>query len=174
IYQALSWKNIKAMTISTAETSGTILMIVVGSALFGWVLGRERAPQLVADAVLSLTDNPIVFLIMLNVLLLVIGTFMDVTPSILILVPIIAPMAEQYGLSPVHLGIVVIFNLLIGLLTPPVGLVLFVVSSVTGVSLGTVIRGVLPFFIPLLTVLILITFFPFFTEWLPGLFGSLG
>ena len=174
LYRTLTWTNIKSMLVSTAETGGVILLIVAASALFGWVLGRERAPQLIADAMLSFTTNPIVFLLILNVMLLVIGTFMDVTPSILILVPILAPMAESYGLSPVHLGTVIIFNLLIGLLTPPVGMVLFVLSSVTGVSLERVTKGALPFFIPLLIVLMLITFFPFFTEWLPGLLGSLG
>lgn len=174
LYRSLTWPNIKSMLMSTAETSGVILLIVAASALFGWVLGRERAPQLIAEAMLAVTTNPVVFLLILNVLLLLIGTFMDVTPSILILVPILAPMAEVYGLSPVHLGIVVIFNLLIGLLTPPVGLVLFVLSSVTDVPLERVTKGVLPFFIPLLLALGLITFFPFFTEWLPGLFGSLG
>ncbi|MFA4897818.1 MULTISPECIES: TRAP transporter large permease [Microbacterium] len=173
-YRALTWKNIKTMLRSTAETSGVVMLIVAASALFGWVLTRERAPQLVAEAMLSITTNPVVFLLLLNILLLIVGAFMDVTPAILILVPLIAPMAGDYGLSPIHLGIVIIFNLLIGLLTPPVGLVLFVLSSVTGVSVQQVTKGVLPFFIPLLGALVLITYFPFLATWLPGLLGMGG
>lgn len=173
-YRALRGGGLRNIIYSTIETSGSVLIIVAAAALFGWVLARERAPQLAAEAILSVTTNPIVFLLLVNVLLLIVGAVLEPTAAILILVPVLAPVAEQFGLHPMHMGMVIIFNLMLGLLTPPVGLVLFVLSSVTDIPVSQVIRGVLPFFIPLLIVLALVTFVPFFTTWLPGLFGFAG
>lgn len=168
-YRALNRRNLSTVVAATVETGGSVLLIVCAAALFGWVLARERAPQAAAETILAITTNPIVFLILLNLLLLVVGAVLEPTAAILVLVPVLAPVAVQFGLDPLHVAMIIIMNLLLGLLTPPVGLVLFVLSSVTEIPVATVIRGVLPFYLPLLGVLLLITFVPFFTTWLPGL-----
>ncbi|BAU33313.1 TRAP transporter large permease [Microcella alkaliphila] len=170
-YQRMNGANLKYVLRTTLETSGSVLIIVAAASLFGWVLAREQAPQRAAELILGITTNPIVFLLLLNILLLIVGAIIEPTAAILILVPVLAPVATQYGLDPLHVGAIVIFNLMIGLLTPPVGLVLFVLSSVTDIPVSKVIKGVMPFFIPMVLVLLLITFFPFFTTWLPGLLG---
>lgn len=170
-YQRMNGANLKYVLRTTLETSGSVLIIVAAASLFGWVLAREQAPQRAAELILGITTNPIVFLLLLNIFLLIVGAVIEPTAAILILVPVLAPVATQYGLDPLHVGAIVIFNLMIGLLTPPVGLVLFVLSSVTDIPVSKVIKGVMPFFIPLVLVLLLITFFPFFTTWLPGLLG---
>lgn len=170
-YQRMNGANLKYVLRTTLETSGSVLIIVAAASLFGWVLAREQAPQRAAELILGITTNPIVFLLLLNILLLIVGAVIEPTAAILILVPVLAPVATQYGLDPLHVGAIVIFNLMIGLLTPPVGLVLFVLSSVTDIPVSKVIKGVMPFFVPLVLVLLLITFFPFFTTWLPGLLG---
>lgn len=150
VYGNFTWPKVRHALVTAVETTGGVLIIVAGAALFGWVLAREQAPQLAADVLLSITDRPIVFLI---------------------LVPVLLPVAEVFGLSPVHFGIMIIFNLLIGLLTPPVGLVLFVLSSVTKYPVTTVIKGTLPFFVPMLATLVLISVVPFLSLWLPSLLG---
>ena len=172
-YKAMTWRKMYRTLLTTVETSGSVLLIVAAAALFGWVLAREQAPQVAANLILDLTNQPIVFLILVNVLLLIVGCVLEPTAAILILVPVLAPVAETFGIDPVHLGIMVIFNLLIGLITPPVGLVLFVLSSVTKASVPTVIKGILPFFAPMVVTLLIITFLPVMTLGLPTLLGFL-
>lgn len=153
----------------TTATTGTIMLIVAAASLFSWVIAREQGPATVAAALTNLTDKPWVFLLLLNFILLVIGTVLEPVAALLITVPILLPVAVQYHINPLHLGIVMIFNLVLGLLTPPVGLVLYVLSSVTGAPLVVVIRGTIPFLIPLLITLIIITCFPAISTWLPSL-----
>ena len=172
-YKAMTWRKMYRTLLTTVETSGSVLLIVAAAALFGWVLAREQAPQVAANLILDLTNQPIVFLILVNVLLLIVGCVLEPTAAILILVPVLAPVAETFGIDPVHLGIMVIFNLLIGLITPPVGLVLFVLSSVTKASVPTVIKGILPLFAPMVVTLLIITFLPVMTLGLPTLLGFL-
>ena len=150
-----------------------MLLIVAAAALFGWVLAREQAPQVAANLILDITNQPIVFLILVNVLLLLVGCVLEPTAAILILVPVLLPVAETFGIDPVHFGIMVIFNLLIGLITPPVGLVLFVLSSVTKAPVPVVIKGILPFFVPMVTTLLFITCVPAVTLGLPVRLGCL-
>jgi tripartite ATP-independent transporter DctM subunit len=170
-YRALTWKSLRRMLIATVETSGSVLLIVASAGLFAWVLARERAPQLAADLILGISDNPLFFLLLVNVLLLIVGAVLEPAAAILILVPVLAPAAEVLGVDPVHFGIMVIFNLTLGLLTPPVGIVLFVLSSATGAPVAEAIRGVIPFYIPMLAVLIMLAMIPSLTTWLPSLFG---
>lgn len=170
-YGAMHWQNIKRVLQATVETTGSVLIIVCAAALFGWVLARERVPQLAGEYIFSLTENPIVFLLLLNLLLFIIGAIIEPTAAILVLVPVLAPVATLYGLDPLHVGMVIIFNLMMGLLTPPVGLVLFVLSSVTEIPVARIIRGVIPVYLPLVAVLLLISFIPFFTTWLPSVLG---
>ncbi|SDI48322.1 TRAP transporter, DctM subunit [Arthrobacter subterraneus] len=172
-YRMLSWRKIYRTLLTTVETSGSVLLIVAAAALFGWVLAREQAPQVAANLILEITNQPIVFLILVNILLLLVGCVLEPTAAILILVPVLLPVAETFGIDPIHLGIMVIFNLLIGLITPPVGLVLFVLSSVTRAPVPTVIKGILPFFAPMVLTLLIITFVPALTVGLPTLLGFL-
>ena len=168
-YRTINWRSLRRVLTNTVETGGSVLLIVCAAALFGWVLSREQAPQVVADLIFEITTHPVVFLILLNIMLLIIGAVLEPTAAILILVPVLSPVAAMFGLDPLHMAMIVIFNLMLGLLTPPVGLVLFVLSSVTDFSVTQVIRGVAPFYGVLLVVLALITFFPFFSTWLPGI-----
>jgi tripartite ATP-independent transporter DctM subunit len=170
-YGNLGWEKVRYALSTSVETVGGVLIIVAGAALFGWVLAREQAPQLAAELILHITDRPLVFLILANILLLIVGAVLEPTSAILILAPVLVPVAEAFGLSPIHFGTMMIFNLMIGLLTPPVGLVLFVLSSVTKYPVTTVIRGALPFFVPMLVTLLLIAFIPVLSLWLPGLLG---
>ncbi|WP_029089338.1 TRAP transporter large permease [Brevibacterium album] len=170
-YGNLGWEKVRYALATSVETVGGVLIIVAGAALFGWVLAREQAPQVAADLILQITDRPLVFLILANILLLIVGAVLEPTSAILILAPVLVPVAEAFGLSPIHFGTMMIFNLMIGLLTPPVGLVLFVLSSVTKHPVTTVIRGTVPFFVPMLVTLLLIAFIPMLSLWLPGLLG---
>ena len=167
-YRSLSFKALHGVLLKTTTTTGSIMLIVAAAGLFGWVIAREQGPQAVTEAMLQFTDNPIVFLLLINVALLITGMLLEPVAGLLITVPVLMPAALEFGIDPLHLGIVMILNLVLGLLTPPVGLVLYVLSSVTGASVQTVTRGTLPFLIPLLITLLLITFIPAFSLWLPG------
>lgn len=171
-YRSLSFRSFRGVLIKTATTTGTIMLIVAAAGLFGWVIAREQGPQAVTEAMLQFTDNPIVFLLLINVVLLITGMVLEPVAGLLITVPVLLPAAIEFGIDPLHLGIVMILNLVLGLLTPPVGLVLYVLSSVTGSSVQTVTRGTVPFLIPLLITLLLITFIPAFSLWLPGLLAK--
>jgi tripartite ATP-independent transporter DctM subunit len=172
VYKSLSFKAFHGVLIKTATTTGSIMLIVAAAGLFGWVIAREQGPQAVTEAMLQFTDNPIVFLLLINVVLLLTGMLLEPVAGLLITVPVLLPAAVEFGIDPLHLGIVMILNLVLGLLTPPVGLVLYVLSSVTGASVQTVTRGTVPFLIPLLITLLLITFIPGFSLWLPGLMAD--
>jgi tripartite ATP-independent transporter DctM subunit len=168
-YRSLSFKAFRGVLIKTATTTGSILLIVAAAGLFGWIIAREQGPQAVTEAMLQFTDNPIVFLLLINVALLITGMILEPVAGLLITVPVLLPAAVEFGIDPLHLGIVMILNLVLGLLTPPVGLVLYVLSSVTGSPVQTVTRGTIPFLIPLLITLLLVTFIPAFSLWLPSL-----
>jgi tripartite ATP-independent transporter DctM subunit len=170
-YRTLKWADFRNIFVSTASTTGVVMFIVASASVFGWVLGREQVPQTLTTSILSLTDSPIVFLILLNIVLLIVGMILEPNSAILIIVPVILPAAAALDISPIHLGSVVILNLMIGLLTPPVGLVLYVLSSVTNIPFSQVARGTLPFLVPLILILILVTFIPALTMWLPSIFG---
>lgn len=171
-YRSLSFKAFRGVLVKTTTTTGSIMLIVAAAGLFGWVIAREQGPQAVTEAMLQFTDNPIVFLLLVNVVLLMTGMILEPVAGLLITVPVLLPAAIEFGIDPLHLGIVMILNLVLGLLTPPVGLVLYVLSSVTGSTVQTVTRGTVPFLIPLLITLLLITFIPAFSLWLPGLLGK--
>lgn len=156
---------------ATLETTGSVMLIIASAGLLGWILTRERAASILAEWLVGFIDSPLVFLILVNLMLLVVGAVLEPTAAILILVPVLGPVAVGFGVDPLHFGMVVILNLMLGLLTPPVGLVLFVMSSVTRIPVPDVIRSVLPFFLPLLVVLLLITFVPAISTFVPGLFG---
>lgn len=169
IYRTLSMRQFWEVLHQTVATTGTIMMIVAAAGFFGWIIAREQGPQALSQLLTSLTTDKWVFLLLLNLFLLIIGTLLEPVSALLILVPILMPVALAYKVDLTHLGMVMIFNLVIGLLTPPIGLVLYILSTVTGVSLQKVIRGTIPFLIPLLVVLVVITYVPQLSTWLPEL-----
>lgn len=168
-YRELTWAKLISAALETLRASSAILLIVAVAALFGWVLSVEQVPQAMTKVMLSISTEPWVLLLLVNVLLLVVGMFLDSTTAILVIAPIIAKPLMAAGVDPVHLGMVVIFNLMIGLLTPPMGLALFLVADIAKVRMQDVLREMLPFYVPLVVTLLLITFVPAITLWLPRL-----
>ncbi|UQV53749.1 TRAP transporter large permease [Corynebacterium pseudodiphtheriticum] len=171
VYKNFNFRNIRDVLVNSVETTGSILLIVASASLFGWVLAREQAPQIFGQLIFEITDKPLFFLIIVNIVLLIVGAVLEPTSAILVMTPVLIPLGEAYGLDPVHMGTMMIFNLMIGLLTPPVGLVLFVLSSVTKYPVTQVIRGTVPFFVPMLVTLFAVAFIPPLTLWLPHVVG---
>ncbi|MDR1519721.1 MAG: TRAP transporter large permease [Planctomycetota bacterium] len=169
IYRDLDYKTMKSAIIGSMTTTIQILLIVGSATLFAYVLAREEVPQQVAAWVLSITDNYWVVLLMLNILLLAVGLFMETVASINLLVPVFLPLFEALHINPVHFGLVMCVNLLIGTLTPPFGSVLFVLSSVSNISVEKVFRHTAIFIWPLLIVRIILIIFPEISLWLPNL-----
>ncbi|AXK32485.1 TRAP transporter large permease [Streptomyces armeniacus] len=167
----LRLRDLPSIARETASTTASIMLIIGASGLLGWILARERVPQSVADAFLSVTDSPVVFLLLVNLLLIVLGAVLEGISVLVIAVPILLPIAEEFGIDPMHFGVVVIVNLMIGLLTPPIGAVLYVMSPVSGLPVHEVFRGTAPFLIPLTAVLLLVTFVPSTATFLPALLG---
>lgn len=171
MYRTLSLKGMWSALRETAVTTASIMLIIAAAQLLGWVLSREQVPQNLADLMTSNITNPIVFLLVVNLLLILLGAFIDATAVILITVPVLLPIAVEFGVDPVHFGVIMILNLMIGLLTPPVGSVLFVMSSVLRTPVEQVFKGIAPFLIPMLLVLLLLTFFPGIVTIVPNVLG---
>jgi len=167
VYRSLKWSQIPEILLATAKETAVVLFIVAAAAPFGWILGIEQAPQLIAESIKSATSSPWMVLLLLNVALLVLGCFMETIAIMIILVPILLPVLQAYGIDPTHFGIVLLVNLVIGQLTPPVGVLLFVSSSVSGTRLPLLIREVLPYVGALIVVLLVLTFVPSISLWLP-------
>jgi tripartite ATP-independent transporter DctM subunit len=169
IYKSLNWANLVQAAMSTIKTTSSVLMIVSAAALFAWVLTANQAAEHLASSLLSLTDNKILLLIMMMLIVFSIGFFMETIAAITIIVPLILPIALSVGIDPIHLGIIVVLNLMIGLLTPPVGMVLYVLAKVSQTPFEECVKSTLPFLVPLVTVLFLLVVFPQLTLWLPNL-----
>jgi len=166
-YRELTLKGLLDAAYETIRASAGILLIVAVAALFGWILSVEQVPQKLTGVLLSISTNPYVLLMIVNMLLLVAGMFLDSTTAILVIAPIIAKPLVMAGVDPVHLGMVVVFNLMIGLLTPPMGLALFLVADIAKVTMKDVLKEMAPFYVPLFVTLMLITYIPAITTWLP-------
>lgn len=167
IYRSLNWRHLIRVSIDTIETSAAILMIVAAATIFAWILTANQVATLLGDSLLNLTENKYILVMIIMAMVLLIGMFMETIAAITILVPVLLPIAGKVGLDPVHLGIIVILNLMIGLLTPPVGMVLYVLSDVAGVRFEQCVKATMPFLVPLVIVLLLIAFFPQIALWLP-------
>jgi tripartite ATP-independent transporter DctM subunit len=147
------------------------MLIAAAGGLFSYVLAREGVPQQITELLQLVTDDPLVFLLLLNVFLLIVGMFLEPSSALLITVPVLYPVAQQFGIDPIHLGAVVILNLTLGLLTPPIGLVLFMLSTVGEIPFDRVLRATLPLLIPLFATLLLVTYVSDLSLLLPRLFG---
>ncbi|GAA6159945.1 TRAP transporter large permease [Ruegeria sp. HU-ET01832] len=173
VYRTLTPRKLAVISLETIETTAAIMMIVGAASVFAWILTANQVAAHFAEFVLSFTDSKAVVLLLIMAVVLVVGLFMETIAAISILVPVLMPVAAQFGIDPVHLGIIVILNLMLGLLTPPVGMVLFVLSRVSKVPFEQCVRATLPFLVPLLAVLLLLTFVPSLVLWLPNLlYGS--
>lgn len=170
-YKSMKWKDLPEIFRSSAEMTGIIIFLIGVSSIMSWVMAFTNIPTMVSNGLLSISSNKYVILLMINIILLVVGTFMDMTPAILIFTPIFLPVCTALGMNTIHFGIMLIFNLCIGTITPPVGTTLFVGVKVGGVKIETVFKHLLPYFFAIIVVLMLVTYIPQLSLWLPGLMG---
>jgi tripartite ATP-independent transporter DctM subunit len=171
IYKELKVDELPQVFLEAVKTTSIVMLLIATSIAMSWVMSFEEIPQTVTEALLSLSDNKIVILLMINVILLFVGTFMDMTPAVLIFTPIFLPIVVDLGIDPIHFGIIMILNLSIGLCTPPVGTILFVGVGVAKTTIVKVIKPLMPLFIAMIVALMIITYFPQISLWLPELFG---
>ncbi len=167
VYRSLSFRDLVQVSLETVETTAIILLIVAGASIFAWILTENQITERFAALILNLSHNKIVVLLLINAILFVVGFFMETIAAITILVPVLLPIAVQVGVDPVHFGVIMVLNLMIGLLTPPVGMVLYVLSRVAKIPFERCASATLPFLIPLVIVLLLVTFIPQISMWLP-------
>ncbi|MBC6993129.1 TRAP transporter large permease [Neolewinella lacunae] len=167
LYGEIKLKDLPEVFTESVNTTAIVLLLVSTSLALSWVMSYENLPQAITEGLLGISDNPIVILLLINLILLVVGIFMDMTPAVLIFTPIFLPVAIKLGMDPVHFGIMMVLNLCIGLCTPPVGTVLFVGVGVAQVKITQVLRPLMPLFLVMLLALLLVTFFPPLTLWLP-------
>jgi TRAP-type C4-dicarboxylate transport system permease large subunit len=168
-YRTLHWKKLIKVSMDTIETTAAVLMIVAAASIFGWMLTATRTTELIATWVLSVVSTPAGFLLLANLLMLFVGCFLEPTAAITILVPILLPIVHKLGIDPVHFGLVMVLNLMIGLLHPPMGLVLFVLARVAKLSVERTTMAILPWLVPLLISLVIVTYIPAVSLWLPNL-----
>lgn len=168
LYKELSWKDLPSVFAESVNTTAIVLTLVATSLALSWVMSYENLPQAITSGLLGVSNNPIIILLLINLILLVVGIFMDMTPAVLIFTPIFLPVVMELGMDPVHFGIMMVLNLCIGLCTPPVGAVLFVGVGVAEIKLTQVLRPLTPLFLMMLIALLLVTFIPQLTLWLPG------
>ena len=170
IYKEITLKDLPAIILRSVRTTCIVLLLVATSIGMSWIMSYENIPQNVSSGLLSLSDNPVVILLVINFILLFVGIFMDMTPAVLIFTPIFLPIVSaQLGMDPIHFGIIMVLNLCVGLCTPPVGSVLFIGCSVAGLKIEQVIKPLLPMFIIMIVVLMLVTYIPALSLWLPNL-----
>lgn len=170
-YREIKISDFPIVLKDTLVMTGIVLFLVGASSIMSWVMAYAGIPQQITDLLLSISDNPIIILLLMNIILLAVGIFMDITPAILIFTPIFLPIATNIGIDPVHFGVILIFNLCIGITTPPVGSALFVGSSVANVSIESVIRPLFKLYIPMVIALLLVTYFEWISLLIPRLFG---
>lgn len=170
-YREISLKDLPDIFLSSAGTTAIVMLLIATSISMSWIMAYENIPQDITELLLSISDNKIVILIIINMILLFVGVFMDITPAVLIFTPIFLPVVTELGMDPTHFGIVMVLNLCVGLCTPPVGSVLFVGVGVAETTIQRVIRPIMPMFIAMLISLLAVTFIPGLSLWLPALFG---
>ena len=171
VYRELKWKDLPEVILKSIKTTSFVLLLVATCIGLSWIMAYENIPQNVSAALLSLSDNKFVILLIINLILLFVGVFMDMTPAVLIFTPIFLPIVTNLGLDPVHFGIIMVLNLSVGLGTPPVGSLLFIGCSVSDVKIETVIKPLLPMFLVMIISLLLVTYIPEISMWLPDTFG---
>lgn len=170
IYKEITFEKLPKIFLDSSATTAIVMLLIGASMSMSWVLSYEHIPQEISTGLLGISDNKIMILLIINLILLLVGIFMDITPAVLIFTPIFLPVVTKLGIDPVHFGVIMILNLCIGLCTPPVGSVLFVGVGIAKTSIEKVVRPLLPLFVAMIVALFLITYIPELTLWLPGLF----
>ena len=173
LHREMSWKDLPAVIIKSAETTGIVLFLIAASTGMAWMLAYSGLPGAIAEGLLTISENPLLLLLLINVILLIVGAFLDITPAILIFTPILLPVAVALGISPEHFGMILIFNLSIGLCTPPVGTVLFVGAAVGETKVAAMIKPMIPLYLAMLAALAVTTAVPALSEALPRFFGMM-
>ncbi len=171
IYKEIKLKDMSAILLQSVKTTSIVLLLVATCMGLSWIMAYENIPQTVSSGLLGISDNPIIILLLINLILLIVGVFMDMTPAVLIFTPIFLPIVTGIGVDPVHFGIIMVMNLSVGLCTPPVGSVLFIGCSVANVKIDKVIKPLLPMFLAMIVCLLLVTYLPQISLWLPRVFG---
>jgi len=171
IYKEITIKDLPQIILGSVKTTAIVLILVATCIGLSWIMAYENIPQNVSAGLLGLSDNPLVILLLINLVLLFVGVFMDMTPAVLIFTPIFLPIVTEMGIDPVHFGIIMVLNLSVGLCTPPVGSVLFIGCSVANVKIEQVIKPLLPMFMAMIVCLLLVTYISDLSMWLPSFFG---
>lgn len=171
LYKEITYKDIPKIVLGSVKTTAIVLILVATCIGLSWIMAYENIPQNVSSGLLGLSDNPIVILLLINLILLFVGVFMDMTPAVLIFTPIFLPIVMKMGIDPVHFGIIMVLNLSVGLCTPPVGSVLFIGCSVANIKIQQVIKPLLPMFIAMIVCLLLVTYISDLSMWMPRIFG---
>lgn len=171
IYREISLKDLYPILLKSAETTAIVMFLIAASVAMSWLLAFHSIPSQVAGAMLELSDNPFVILLIINLALLLVGAFMDMTPAVLIFTPIFLPVATELGMSPLHFGIMIVLNLCIGLCTPPVGSILFASCAIANTTMSRILKPLIPMYIAMFLALMLVTYVPEISEALPRAFG---
>ncbi|MCR5536016.1 MAG: TRAP transporter large permease [Succinivibrio sp.] len=171
LYKSFHWKDVPAMLLSTAKTTGLIVFLIGVSAILGWVLAYAKLPNMIAQALLNFSDSPAIILLGMMIIMLLVGCVMDPSPAVLIFTPIFLPVAMKLGINPVHFGVMMVFNLSLGAITPPVGPILFTGCRIAGESIESVFTKMLPYFFALICVLVIVTLVPQVSMYLPTITG---
>jgi len=171
VYRAIGIDDLPDILINTVNTTAIVMLLIATSIALSWMMSFENIPQLISEGILGLTESKILILLLMNLILLVVGTFMDMTPAVLIFTPLFLPIATNLGIDPVHFGMILVLNLCVGLCTPPVGTVLFVGAAVGNTSISRMIRPMLPLYAAMVVSLLLVTYAPWISLWLPSIFG---
>jgi len=173
VYKEIRLNEMPQLLLKACETTAIVMLIIAASSAMSWLLSYTHIPQMVSEFFLTLSDNPIIILLLINLILILVGAFIDMTPAVLIFTPIFLPVAMQFGMSPVQFGIMIVLNLSIGLVSPPVGSVLFVSCAVAKTAIHKIIKPMMPLYLVMFLVLMLVTYVPAISEFLPRLFGLL-
>lgn len=171
IYREVKWGDLPRLILESVVTTSIVLLLIGFSVGMSWAMTNADIPYMISDTLMGISDNPLLILLMINIVLLIVGIFMDMTPAVLIFTPIFLPIVQQLGMDPVHFGIMMVANLCVGLLTPPVGSALFVGCSITGVKIQHLIKPLLPFYAALFVSLMMITYIPQISLFIPKLLG---
>jgi tripartite ATP-independent transporter DctM subunit len=167
VYRTLTWKSLRRVLKDSMLDTSIILFIVGASSIYSWVIARYQVTDAIVEWMGGAVSSPLMFLVAVNLFLLLVGCFIDATPALFVLTPVFMPMIKQFGIDPIHFGVIMVFNLMIGLITPPVGTVLYTLMRVTGLSLDRISNAMVPWYIPLVVTLAVIVLFPGLSTWLP-------
>ncbi|MFA6507006.1 MAG: TRAP transporter large permease, partial [Treponemataceae bacterium] len=168
-YRELKLRDIPGILVEVATTTGMVALMIATASALGWLFANQGIPQMIGDALLGVTTNPIIILLLVNALLLFVGTWLDLSPAVIIFTPILLPIVQKIGIDPVHFGVIMVVNLAIGLFTPPVGVCLFIACGIAEISIADTVRAFIPFFLAMVVVLLLITYIPALVMFLPNL-----